>query len=165
MGGRREQGHKPHRDQAGAQQKLQSPREHAFRSTEDTDAQLKMLSAKGHSSKGSEDAAGAINTVQFLLLPLGHFQYPPHPLTHALRWVPPDPLQQTRSPSVSATTVASHPETGVCWGAQSCLTLRPPGLQPARLLCPWDSPDKNTRAGCHLLLQQMPYVNPQTITY
>ena len=27
------------------------------------------------------------------------------------------------------------------------------GLQPARLLCPWDSPGKNTGAGCHALLQ------------
>ena len=27
------------------------------------------------------------------------------------------------------------------------------GLQPARLLCPWDSPDKNTGVGCHSLLQ------------
>ena len=27
------------------------------------------------------------------------------------------------------------------------------GLQPARLLCPWDSPGKNTGAGCHCLLQ------------
>ena len=26
---------------------------------------------------------------------------------------------------------------------QSCLTLRPHGLQPARLLCPWNSPGKN----------------------
>ena len=25
-------------------------------------------------------------------------------------------------------------------------------LQPARLLCPWDSPGKNTRVGCHFLL-------------
>ena len=36
---------------------------------------------------------------------------------------------------------------------QSCLTLRPHGLQPARLLCPWDSPGKNTGVGCHALLQ------------
>ena len=36
--------------------------------------------------------------------------------------------------------------------AQSCLTLCDPGLQPARLLCPWDSPRKNTRGGCHFLL-------------
>ena len=29
----------------------------------------------------------------------------------------------------------------------------PHGLQPARLLCPWDFPGKNTGAGCHFLLQ------------
>ena len=27
------------------------------------------------------------------------------------------------------------------------------GFWPARLLCPWDSPGKNTRVGCHCLLQ------------
>ena len=27
------------------------------------------------------------------------------------------------------------------------------GLQPASLLCPWDSPGKNTGVGCHALLQ------------
>ena len=32
-------------------------------------------------------------------------------------------------------------------------SLRPHGLQPARLLCPWDSPGKNIRVGCHALLQ------------
>ena len=37
--------------------------------------------------------------------------------------------------------------------AQSCPTLRPQGLQPTRLLCPWDSPGKNTGGGCHSLLQ------------
>ena len=31
--------------------------------------------------------------------------------------------------------------------------LRPRGLQPARLLCLWDFPDKNTGVGCHFLLQ------------
>ena len=30
--------------------------------------------------------------------------------------------------------------------------LRPHGLQPARLLCPWDSPGKNTGVGCHFPL-------------
>ena len=29
----------------------------------------------------------------------------------------------------------------------------PHGLQPARFLCPWDSPGKNTRVGCHFSLQ------------
>ena len=31
--------------------------------------------------------------------------------------------------------------------------LRPHGLQPARLLCPWGSPGKDTGVGCHVLLQ------------
>ena len=31
--------------------------------------------------------------------------------------------------------------------------LRPTGQQPARLLCPWDSPGKNTGVSCHALLQ------------
>ena len=32
----------------------------------------------------------------------------------------------------------------------------PHGLQPARLLCPWDYPSKNTGLGCHFLLQGIP---------
>ena len=32
-------------------------------------------------------------------------------------------------------------------------SLRPHGLQPARLLCLWDSPGKNTRVGFHFFLQ------------
>ena len=32
-------------------------------------------------------------------------------------------------------------------------SLRPHGLQPTRLLSPWDSPGKNTGVGCHCLLQ------------
>ena len=30
-------------------------------------------------------------------------------------------------------------------------SLQPHGLQPTRLLCPWDSPGKNTGVGCHFL--------------
>ena len=39
---------------------------------------------------------------------------------------------------------------------QSCLTLCDPmdyTAQPTRLLGSWDSPGKNTRVGCHSLLQ------------
>ena len=37
---------------------------------------------------------------------------------------------------------------------QSCPTFwRPHGLQPTRLLCPQNSPDKTTGVGCHFLLQ------------
>ena len=32
-------------------------------------------------------------------------------------------------------------------------SLWPCGLEPTRLLCPWDSPGKNTGVGCHALLQ------------
>ena len=41
-----------------------------------------------------------------------------------------------------------------CLATKFYLTLfQPRGLQPARIHCPWDSPDKNTRVGCHFLLQ------------
>jgi len=32
-------------------------------------------------------------------------------------------------------------------------SLRSHQLQPTRLLCPWNSPGKNTRVGCHVFLQ------------
>ena len=32
-------------------------------------------------------------------------------------------------------------------------SVQPYGLQPTRLLCPWDSPGKNTGVGCDALLQ------------
>ena len=32
-------------------------------------------------------------------------------------------------------------------------SLSPHGQKPTRLLCPWDSPGKNTGGGCHALLQ------------
>ena len=41
--------------------------------------------------------------------------------------------------------------------AKLCLTLCDP-MGPARLLCPWDSPGKNTGVGCHCLLQIMSFV-------
>ena len=34
-------------------------------------------------------------------------------------------------------------------------SLQPHGLQPARLLCPWNSPGKNTGVGGHFLLQEI----------
>ena len=36
---------------------------------------------------------------------------------------------------------------------QSCPTVQPHRPQLTRLLCPWDSPGKNTGVGCHCLLQ------------
>ena len=41
----------------------------------------------------------------------------------------------------------------VCLVTQWYSTLQTHGLWPTRLLCPWDSPGKNTGVGCHFLLQ------------
>ena len=43
-------------------------------------------------------------------------------------------------------------------------SLQPYGSLPARLLCPWDSPGKNTGVGCHaLLLGIFPTQEPASI--
>ena len=39
------------------------------------------------------------------------------------------------------------------WTLYVSNSLRPHRMQPTRLLCPWDFPGKNTRAGSHFLLQ------------
>ena len=41
----------------------------------------------------------------------------------------------------------------VCVCSNMFTSLRLNGLWPVRLLCPWDSPGKNTGVGCHFLLQ------------
>ena len=46
----------------------------------------------------------------------------------------------------------------VCLVAQLRLTLQPHGPQPARLLCPLDSPGKNTGVGCCVLLHTLPWM-------
>ena len=52
----------------------------------------------------------------------------------------------------------------LCLVTQSRLTLRPHGLQPARLRCLWDSPGKNTGVGCHAFLQGSPQPRGQTMS-
>ena len=60
---------------------------------------------------------------------------------------------QDRNTRLPVTSGHSKPLLG-CLVTRLCLTLLPPhGLSPARLLCPWDFPGKNTRVGCHFLLQ------------
>ena len=39
-----------------------------------------------------------------------------------------------------------------------------PQTQPTRLLCPWDSPGKNTGVGCHFLLQCMKVKSEREVT-
>ena len=48
---------------------------------------------------------------------------------------------------------SSREKVKVSWFVLS--SLRSQGLQPARLLCPWISPSKNTGVGCHFLLQEI----------
>ena len=53
----------------------------------------------------------------------------------------------------------------VCLCAKSCPTLlQPQGLKPARFLCPWDLPGKNTGVSCHFLLQgSFPGIEPMPL--
>ena len=48
---------------------------------------------------------------------------------------------------------------------QSCSTLRSHGLKPTRLLCPWDSPGKNTGVDCHPLLQGLLWLKEKTCVF
>ena len=43
-------------------------------------------------------------------------------------------------------------------------SVRPHRQQPTRLLCPWDSPGKNTGVGCHFLLQCMKVKGESEVT-
>ena len=38
------------------------------------------------------------------------------------------------------------------------VSVQPHRWQPTKLLCPWDSLGKNTRVGCHFLLQSIGWV-------
>ena len=56
--------------------------------------------------------------------------------------------------SVPSAQFCFEPETEVKGKfAQSCQTLHPHGLWPARLLCPWNSPSKNTGVNSCSILQ------------
>ena len=58
-----------------------------------------------------------------------------------------------------ALVVSTHffPLLNMCWAVLGCSvmseSLRPHGLQPARFLCPWNFPGKNTGVVYHALLQ------------
>ena len=54
---------------------------------------------------------------------------------------------------LSRFTPAHHPTSKVGVVSRVWLFAGPRGLQPARVLCPWRSPGKNTGVGCHALLQ------------
>ena len=73
--------------------------------------------------------------------------------TQGLVKPPPEPQRPPfLTPPSGATSLPLY--VGIC-SVTSVVSdsVRPHGLQPSRLLCPWDSPGKNTGVGCHALLQ------------
>ena len=66
---------------------------------------------------------------------------------------------------ISAYLGASDTEYGKVLVAQSCPIFQPHGLQPTRLLCPWNSPGKNTGVGSHSLLQNPHLLHCRQVLY
>ena len=61
--------------------------------------------------------------------------------TRTLEWLPiPSPMHESEKWKWSRSVVSD--------------SLWPHGLQPTRLLCPWDFPGKSTGVGCHCILWQ-----------
>ena len=55
--------------------------------------------------------------------------------------------------SFSKSGILQHPCVHACSVMSD--SLQPHGLQPAKILCPWDFPGKNTGVRCHFLLQEI----------
>ena len=75
-----------------------------------------------------------------------------------IHWLQCKKLSQKRILSTSTFCFKSRTIKGTyVWVSRSVVpdSLQPPGQQPTRLPCPWDSPGKNTGVGCHFLLQGM----------
>ena len=75
-------------------------------------------------------------------------------LTHGLLTLVGSLIQSSRM-LFSNLSIHCCPAAAAAKLLQSCPTLRPHRWQLTRLLCPWDSPGKNTGMGCHFLLQCM----------
>ena len=76
--------------------------------------------------------------------------FPVHFMWSASFWKPNETLHFAGKVA-SVTQPKKWPIKCVC--ARWCPTLRLYGLQPARLLCPWDCQGKNMEVGCHFLLR------------
>ena len=79
--------------------------------------------------------------------------------------VPPSPSPAVATSLFSTRLVSTIFLDSVCVCVCVCVShsvmsgsLQLHGLQPTRLLCPWDYPGKNTEVGCHFLLLQIPYI-------
>ena len=84
----------------------------------------------------------------------------PRAVIIAQYWVPHGYTGMTHLPGLSFSFIEMNVETALPFAkypkwSYSVVSdsLQPHGLKPTRLLCPWDFPGKNTRVGCHFLLQ------------
>ena len=81
----------------------------------------------------------------------------PHPVLSLLKQMKPlapsDPFLSFASILILASQRLRKAEPSVCARSVVSDSLRPRGLQPASLFCPWGYPHKNTGVGCHFLLQ------------
>ena len=100
----------------------------------------------------------------FLVKPFKHCLSWGHPLYTAFvfPFVFYSPIPEAKASLVVRTeSVCSGLSVGCRWVCGEVCTcslspvqlLRPHGLQPSRLLCPWNFPGKNTGVVCHFLLQ------------
>ena len=64
-----------------------------------------------------------------------------------------NPLTLLVGMQTSTVTMENRVTAAAAKSLQSCPTVRPHRRQPTSLPRPWDSPGKNTGAGCHFLLQ------------
>ena len=89
----------------------------------------------------------------------------------------PSPILNTRQIQNSSLFSASFFYFLLITGSWMCMlaksfqvvsdSLGPYGQQPTRLLCPWNSPGKNTGMGCHVFFQWMVPIqgsNPESLT-
>ena len=67
----------------------------------------------------------------------------------------PDWLPTSTHSFVHPPSTCEAPPSAKCYVAAAAKSLHPHRRQPTRLPCPWDSPGKNTGAGCHFLLQRV----------
>ena len=73
---------------------------------------------------------------------------PPPPLSTHCSVNNPHPQKHIKPHSLKLSPLPIHSVPSVLFDS-----LQPSGLEPAKLLCPWDSSGKNTGVGCHSLLQ------------
>ena len=79
--------------------------------------------------------------------------FPHHPFTCGIPWFGPWPYSFSPDALSLKFLIQFHSVSKSLHHSVTTDSLQPHGLSPARLLCPWDFPGKNTGVGCYFLLQ------------